>query len=138
MPTHPAIRIAGLFAGAALAAVGLMASRPAFSQTPTVEELVVTGQIPGAEKFTYPVSYADLDLKTVSGQAALRHRVRVSAEYVCRKLADRDNKPNTFGDCRRKAVNGGEAASAKAIAAAKTRTGPFHPGPTWDPPPTKK
>jgi UrcA family protein len=136
MPTHPAIRIAGLLAGAALAAAGLVAARPAFSQTATVEEFVVIGQRPGMEKFTYPISYADLDLKTVSGQAALRHRVRVSAEYVCRKLADRDNKPNTFGDCRRKAIDGAQAATAKAIDAAQARKGPFHPGHSWDPPPT--
>jgi UrcA family protein len=138
MPTHPAIRIAGLLAGAALAAAGLVAAHPAFSQTATVEEFVVIGQRPGMEKFTYPISFADLDLKTVSGQAALRHRVRVSAEYVCRKLADRDNKPSTFGDCRRKAIDGAQAATAKAIDAAHARKGPFHPGHAWDPPPADK
>ena len=138
MPIHPAIRVAGLLAGTALAAAGLTAARAAVSATPTVEEIVVVGQRPGLEKFTYPVSYADLDLKTVSGQAALRHRVGLSADYVCRKLADLDNKPNTFGDCRRKSINNAEAATAKAIAAAKARTGPFHPGETWEPPPAAK
>ena len=138
MPLDPAFRYAALLLGGALAAAGLVAARPALSATPTVEEVVVIGQIPGAEKYSYPISYADLDLKTVSGQAALRHRVRVSAEYVCRKLADRDNKPNTFGDCRRRAINDAEAASARAIAAAQTRTGPFHPGPAWEPPPGAK
>jgi UrcA family protein len=132
------ILLAAFLAVAAITVMGLVS---AHGQT-TVDELVVTapnapGEKAGEQKqvFAYKLSYADLDLKTATGQSALRHRIRLTAKYVCDRLAATDNKPYTVTDCRRKAIDGAEAQAARAISAAEARQGPFHRGPPWQPPP---
>jgi UrcA family protein len=130
--------------GAGLAAASLMAaSPPAAGQTvppppTTVEELIVVGHLAPAEPkrvFSYKVGFADLDLRTEPARAELARRISVTARYVCKRLAATDNRPDTFDNCRRSAIDGAQAKARKAAALARKRTEPFVPGPTWMPPP---
>ena len=88
-----------LIAGAAL----LGASAPAVAQ-PVDEEIIVTGEygkLPDStSSLSQSVSYADLDLSSPAGRAELRHRVRLTARYLCDKLGETDNSSSVAPSCR--------------------------------------
>lgn len=74
---------------------------------------------------TQHVSYADLDLATAAGAAALEKRVQTKADEICKKL---DSFYPVVGagtsDCAKQAVNDAMPSLHAAIAAAeKSKTG---------------
>ena len=52
----------------------------------------------------FPVSYRDLDLSTEAGRKILRHRVALTARYLCGKLGESDTSPGVVPSCRQAAV----------------------------------
>jgi len=76
---------------AAAAAAALASLVPAVAQA-AAPEVTVTGRYgvgPETRSLSQTVSYADLDLSTPPGRAALRQRVRQTARAVCSQLSDR-------------------------------------------------
>ena len=73
------------------AAAALYSAAPAFAQN-GVEEIVVEGRngdLPdNVRSASQAVSYADLDLSTDAGKKELRHRVNLTARYLCDKLGE--------------------------------------------------
>ena len=63
---------------------------PAAAQT--AEEITVYGQYgPGAQpqRLSQAVTYADLDLSKPADQTELKHRMRLTARYLCGRLGVR-------------------------------------------------
>ena len=120
--------------GAMLAGIGAISgATPALTQASsggsTVEELTVTGRygtVPdNVKSLTQPVSYADLDLSTPAGQHEFRHRISLTARYLCDKLGENDTATSVVPSCR-------DAAEKDANAQADTVIAHFAPrGPSW-------
>jgi len=116
-------RIGLMAAGAAL----LAGAVPSFAQSD--EELVVTGRYGRAadnvQSLSQTVSYADLDLSTTAGRAEFRHRLRLTARYLCDKLGENDSSTGVVPSCR-------DAAMQDAMQRAGTLEAHFAPrGTTW-------
>jgi len=80
----------GLLMGAAFVAP----TTPAVAQSAD-EDIVITGhwhrvRPEDAETASQRVSYADLDLSTDWGRHELRHRLKLTARYVCDRLGESD------------------------------------------------
>jgi UrcA family protein len=126
-------RVALLIAGAALIGV----ASPGLAQDD--EELVVTGRYSGTvpesvKSLSQTVSYRDLDLSTAGGRAEFRHRIRLTARYLCGKLGESDTATSVVPSCR-------DAATRDALNRAGTLEAHFAPrgttwvaGPAWSPP----
>jgi UrcA family protein len=117
-PTRTALLI-----GAAL----LGTAAPSFAQSD--EEIVVTGRygrVPdNVQSLSQAVSYADLDLSTVGGRAEFRHRLRLTARFLCDKLGESDTATSVVPSCR-------DAAVSDAMKRAGTVEAHFAPrGTTW-------
>jgi UrcA family protein len=85
-----------------LSAVLAVAAPPALAQ-PASEEFNVTVQngFDGKpESLSYPVTFADLDLRKKDGRDELQRRVDVTANYLCAKLEDND-----VWSCTQKAIS---------------------------------
>lgn len=84
--THISAGLCGALIGAAL----IGAAAPAFGQDG--EDIVVTGRygrVPdNVQSLSQRVSYADLDLATESGRRILKHRISLTARYLCDKLGE--------------------------------------------------
>lgn len=93
--------ICGVLMGAAIVAVAV----PAMAQDD--EDIVVTGhygKVPDdVQSLSQGVSYADLDLATESGRRILKHRVSLTARYLCDRLGESDSGSVT-PSCRDAAV----------------------------------
>lgn len=122
-----------MVAGAAL----LSASVPSFAQMAD-EEITVTGRygkLPAdAQSVSQAVSYADLDLSTKAGRDLMRHRVSLTARYLCEKLGESDSSSGPVPSCR-------DAATKDAMARLGTLEQGFAPrgtawvaGTAWAPP----
>src|SRR5690606_27847096 len=76
-----------------LGASALVVSAPAIAQN-APEEIIVTGEYGKApdsvQSLSQSVSYADLDLSTQAGRNELRHRVSLTARFLCNKLGESD------------------------------------------------
>jgi len=124
-------KIGMLIAGAAIMA----ASAPAFAQTE--EELVVTGRyskVPAdVQSLSQTVSYADLDLSTVGGRAEFRHRLRLTARYLCEKLGESDTS-SVGPSCRQAAVDDAVRRAGTLEAHAAPRGTTWVAGPRWSAP----
>ena len=87
-------------------AVLLGTSMPALAQAS--EEIVVSGRygrLPdNVQNLSQPVSYADLDLSTKYGRDELRHRVKLTARYLCEKLGESDTSSSVAPSCQDAAV----------------------------------
>ena len=92
-------KLGWLIAGAAL--VG--AAAPSLAQSD--EEIIVSGRygnLPeSVRSLSQSVSYADLDLSSTAGRAELRHRVRLTARYLCEKLGEVDSSSSVVPSCDR-------------------------------------
>lgn len=91
--------------GLALGTAMVVPATPGFTQ-PADEEIVITGRwrrdIPDDyQSASQSVSYADLDLSTDFGRSELKHRIRLSARYLCNRLGETDTGP---GSCRQEAA----------------------------------
>jgi UrcA family protein len=125
-------RVALAIAGAALIGV----ASPGLAQD---EELVVTGRYGGTvpesvRSLSQTVSYRDLDLSTAGGRAEFRHRIRLTARFLCNKLGESDTATSVVPSCR-------DAATRDALNRAGTLEAHFAPrgttwvaGPAWTPP----
>jgi UrcA family protein len=101
---------------------------PAIAQS-SVEELVVTGHIgrvpDSTRTLSRAVSYADLDLSTDVGRRQFRHRVSLTARWLCDKLGESGTGDALAPSCR-------EATVKDAMARAGTLEQGFAPrGTTW-------
>ncbi|MBO9380552.1 UrcA family protein [Sphingomonas histidinilytica] len=85
----------------------LGAATPAFAQDG--EELVVTGRygkVPDSvQSLSQTVSYADLDLSTKGGRAEFRHRLKLTARYLCEKLGESSTSTPIAPSCQDAAVS---------------------------------
>lgn len=92
-----------ILSGSVLILSGLfMASSTSFAQ-PT-EEIIVTGRYSDAQSLSQNISYADLDLSTKAGKDELRHRVALTARYLCDKLGESGSSSAVVPSCRDSAV----------------------------------
>ena len=74
------------------------------------------------------ISYSDLDLSTKAGKDELRHRVNLTARYLCEKMGESDTSNPVVPSCR-------EAAVRDAMARVGTVEATFAPrGTTWTAP----
>ncbi|MGE4058470.1 MAG: UrcA family protein [Sphingomonadales bacterium] len=90
------------------AASALCTAVPAHAQS-GVEEIIVEGrneELPeSARSATQAVSYADLDLSTEAGKKELRHRVNLTARFLCDKLGQSaTTSVSAVPSCREAAV----------------------------------
>jgi UrcA family protein len=92
-----------LLGGAVLAAT----AAPAFAQYED-EEITVTGRygtVPdSAPSLSQAISYRDLDLSTQAGRAELRHRVKLTARYLCGKLGESNSTSGVGQSCQQAAT----------------------------------
>lgn len=121
---------------AGLGALG--AAAPVLAQTNDQEIKVIGkyGKVPdNVQSLTEAVSYADLNLSTDAGKDELRHRIRLTARYLCNKLGEPESV--SYGpvpSCR-------EAAVKDAMDRVNTAEEHYAPhgttwvaGPAWQPP----
>ena len=80
---------------------------PVHAQTAD-EEITVMGRygrVPDSvQSLSQAVNYADLDLSTKAGRDILRHRVNLTARYLCEKLGETDTGSPVVPSCRDAAV----------------------------------
>jgi UrcA family protein len=102
----------------------LAAAAPALGQESAVQ-FTVRGhsERPHEHSLSAAVVYADLDLTTSAGQAALRQRVRKTARELCRQLdGGPENATGLAFVCEDEAVEGAAGFQRTAIARATPQT----------------
>ena len=94
-----------------LAGVTLVSAVPALAQEyypDTQEDIVVEGRwgrVPDdAESLSQRVSYADLDLRYAEDRRELRHRVDLTARYLCDRLGEDESSSSVVPSCREAAT----------------------------------
>ena len=117
------------------AALGIATA--AFAQ-PAPEEIIVTGnlgRVPDSVRaLSQPVSYADLDLSTAAGKAELRHRVNLTARFLCNKLGEGSASSPLVPSCQDAATRDAMSRVGTLEASAAPRgTTWVRPNP-WSPP----
>jgi UrcA family protein len=72
------------------------------------EDIIVEGRwgrLPDdVDSLSQRVSYADLDLRFAEDRRELRHRVDLTARYLCDRLGEDDNSSSVVPSCREAAV----------------------------------
>jgi UrcA family protein len=126
-----------LTAGAILSGSALLAAvAPAHAQS-RVEELTVTGRygtLPdNVRSISQTVSYADLDLSSDAGRHELKHRISLTARYLCNKLGESDTIGGVIPSCRDTATRDADT-QADAVIAQFSRGPAWVTGPAWAPP----
>jgi UrcA family protein len=116
-------------AGAILAGATLFATAAPVLAQSTVEEVTVMGRygtLPdNVRSVSQTVSYADLDLSADAGRHEFKHRIALTARYLCDKLGESDSSDGVVPSCR-------DAATRDAYAQADAVIAHFSPrGPTW-------
>jgi UrcA family protein len=111
-----------------LGASALVFSAPVTAQA-APEEIVVTGeygQAPDSVKsLSQSVSYADLDLSTEPGRDELRHRVSLTARFLCNKLGESGASSSITPSCQQETVRN----AMKRVGTIEANFGPR--GTTW-------
>jgi UrcA family protein len=130
------LRQVSLTAGAILTGATLLAATaPARAQS-TVEELTVTGhygKLPdNVRSVSQTVSYADLDLTSDGGRHELKHRIALTARYLCDKLGESDTG-GVVPSCRDAATTDADR-QADDVIAHLSRGPTWVAGPAWSPP----
>lgn len=94
--------------GSGLIVAGLLSAAVPTAVAQTDEEIIVTGrygQVPESlRSLSQSVSYADLDLSTKAGRAELRHRVSLTARYLCDRLGESATATLPGTSCREAAT----------------------------------
>ncbi len=83
------------------------AGAPVLAQPVQEEDIIVTGRygVPdSAQSASQRVSYADLDLSLGVDRDRLKHRISLTARYLCEKLGETDTSPGVTPSCRDAAV----------------------------------
>lgn len=127
------MKLAGSLAATALCAAPLALLAPVAMAQDAAEEIIVTGRygtVPDSVKtLSQSVSYADLDLATDAGKQELRHRVKLTARFLCDKLGENPASSPVVDSCR-------DDATKDAIARVGTLEANFAPrGTAWVQPP---
>ena len=116
-------------AGAILAGAALVAAATPVLAQSTVEEVTVIGRhgpLPDdVRSISQTVSYADLDLGSADGRHELKHRIALTARYLCDKLGESDASDPVVPSCRDAATRDAVAQADAAIAHFASR------GPAW-------
>ncbi|MDH7975969.1 UrcA family protein [Sphingomonas sp. AR_OL41] len=112
-PISPMVR--ALLAGVTLA--GAAAALPVQAQDyrndpvyypDSQEDIVVEGRWgrtrDDVDALSQRVSYADLDLRYAGDRRELRHRIDLTARYLCDRLGENDNSASLVPSCREAAV----------------------------------
>jgi len=92
-----------------IAGAAMLSAAPVFSQAVVAgpdEEITVTSRYgtTDVQSLSQAVSYRDLDLSTEAGRKILRHRVALTARYLCGKLGESDTSSSVVPSCRQAAV----------------------------------
>jgi UrcA family protein len=100
-----------------------------------VEEVIVEGHqgklSESVKRASTAVSYADLDLSTREGREELRHRVSLTARYLCEKLGETDTSSGVVPSCRDAAVRDTMRRVGTIEANAVPRGSAWVPPPPW-------
>ena len=122
---------------AACAGAALAMALPAIAQSDS-EEITVTGRygkLPdSAQSVSQAVSYADLDLSTTAGKAELRHRLDLTARFLCDKLGEPDTLDPVVPRCRDAAVKDAMSRVGTVEEHFTPRGSAWVPGTAWAPP----
>lgn len=118
------------------AAAALATAAPGFAQAGS-EEIIVTGRygrVPDSvQSLSQTVGYADLDLSTKAGRDILRHRLRLTARFLCDKLGESDS-PGIVPSCREAAVKDALNRVGTIEANVAPRGTTWVAPPAWQPP----
>ncbi len=97
-----ALGLPGLLFGTAMT----LPATPGLAQAP--DEIVITGhwrrRPENSETASQTVSYADLDISTDWGWHELKHRINLSARYLCDRLGESDTASPPGPSCRQAAA----------------------------------
>jgi len=121
------ITAGALMAGAVLAT----AAAPVQAQT-TVGEITVTGHYGSNDNIrsiSQTVGFGDLDLSTDAGRHEFKHRISLTARYLCDKLGESDTSDGVTPSCRDAATQDADA-QADNVIARFSRTA-WIAGPAW-------
>ena len=133
IPLKITTTLCGVLVGATLTG----AAAPAYAQS-TVEELTVIGhygRVPdSAQTASQVVSYADLDLSTAAGQKELKHRISLTARYLCDKLGESDTSTTPGPTCRDAATKDAWERAGTVEAGFAPRGGAWVAPRAWQPP----
>jgi UrcA family protein len=117
-------------AGAILAGAALVAAATPVLAQSSVEEVTVTGRygpLPdNVRSISQTVSFADLDLGSTDGRHELKHRIALTARYLCDKLGESDTSDPVVPSCRDVATSDADTRADAVIASFSSR------GPTWE------
>jgi UrcA family protein len=115
-----------VLSASALILSGLFMASSSVSFAQNSEEITVVGKAPDSVRsLSQAVSYADLDLSAKAGRDELRHRLSLTARFLCEKLGEADSGSPVVPSCR-------DAALKDATARAGTIEEGFAPrGTTW-------
>ena len=127
-----------LLAALALAGAGGALPAPGHAQ-PASEEITVVGRygrVPDSvSSLSQAVSYADLDLSTQAGRDILRHRVALTARYLCDKMGETDTSSGpVVPSCRDAAVSDAMSRVGTIEAHFAPRGSTWVAGTAWAPP----
>ena len=132
------IRRTFLAALAAAGACAAVAPLPAHAQGASEDITVVGryGRVPDSVRsLSQAVSYADLDLSTQAGRDILRHRVALTARYLCEKLGESDTSSGpVLPSCRDAAVKDAMSRIGTIEAHFAPRGSTWVAGTAWAPP----
>lgn len=119
-------------------AIGLAAPAPTLAQTYADEELVVTGRygkVPDSvQSLSQAVSYRDLDLSTAAGRAEVRHRIKLTARYLCNKMGESDSSSSVAPSCQQAATDDAMKRIGTVEETFSPRGTTWVAGPAWNPP----
>jgi len=105
----------------------------------TASEVTVTAHMGPAntpQALSYPVSYADLNLKNDHARMELDRRIKVTVDYLCEKLGE--TKSPLIPSCEAAAMREVKAPVEAVKQRAMASNAHWHPGPAWKPPPGRK
>jgi UrcA family protein len=125
-------------AGAILAGATLVAAAAPVLAQSTVEEVTVIGRygpLPdNVRSISQTVSYADLDLGTDAGRHEFKHRIGLTARYLCDKLGESDTADPVVPSCRDAATKDAYTQADTVIAHFSARGRTWVAGSAWSPP----
>jgi UrcA family protein len=122
---------------AALLGVAVGIAAPLAAQS-APEEIVVTGRsgtVPDSVRsLSQAVSYADLDLSTDAGKKEIRHRIELTARFLCDKLGAPTGSVGVAPPCRQDAAGDAMRRLGTVEENFAPRGTTWARGPAWQPP----